>query len=303
MDDHSDGYRFSLRKALEICADTDERATWLSTVNLAQIIVWAFVLKQRKRRKFSSSSSYARQAGLQAISMYLQASIDRKSPPDQVLLSGTGGLDPSLVLAMFVLLGGFRASVRARTWSSFRSKVQKRRARIDSVFLIADYLTRMPGHDRVLDTAYSYVMAVSNDRSLLPDTPTNLHVESVKRDAVMKYWLTYRDSAPIIYAVRRNCPTLWESKTVEAFITELHTVCLDSARRLRLVGEAAFAADLIAGVTSHFDAKPYRNLSRATPKLADISNKEKDLIASIVREKKQGCDDSPDYRAPMVKRH
>jgi hypothetical protein len=285
-----------------MCSDV-EGPVWISAVLLAQIVVWAFALRpSRAGRRFETSDVNARDAGLQALAAYLEAMIERKKVPEHPLLSETDKINPTQALQFFVHLGGFKRFARALSWSSLHRKMRKARAKIDTVYLLVEYLARTAEHEeRVLATAYHYVATCSQDNSRLSYGTIELCLEPVGVEAITKYWQSYRSSAPIIFAVRRHFPSLFEHRTAEAFMAELYRACLDTDKLLRVLGEAAFAARLIAEASTQFEDDAYRRIEPVAPQLPGLSPQEKDEIASVNRERREAPDPSPDYRAKTRK--
>lgn len=269
---------------------------------LAQITVWAFALRRKGKRRLRRSSAYARDAGLQALGEYLQAMIERNKAPDHPLLSGVDTLDPNLIIGFLLCFGGFRAFSRDRRWAFFRQTVCDAHAKIDVVYLIVEYLARTVGQkEHVLEAAYRYAVKCSQDKSLLDDRAIKLDLEPIRIDAAKKSWQSYRSSAPIIFSVRRHFPSLFEHKTAESFIIELHRACLDRDKLLRVLGEAAFAARVIAEASTTFKGRAYTQIEPVVPDLPPLSEQEQALVKSIDRERRHGSDASPDYRPKIRK--
>lgn len=277
-------YRFSVQEALGICAEGDSGQTWLTAIQMTQVVLWAFTLRHRQNQ-WRPSQRYGHDAGLLAVTEYFEALGRRKTKPDHVLVASPDVPEAELVLGLFVQFGGFRRLSDGLRWRAFRSRIKKHRSAADAVYLMVNFLVRAKIHGcekpPVFEDAYEFVSRSSKNEPLLAEF--GIHLKGVKRRTVIKFWDQFRASSPIIYAARRQLPCISEPTTMEELLINVHQICGSESARKRFVGEVAFAADVVSNTAKHFNAKRYKGLSSVVPETRPFNGTEQDIIRSIDR--------------------
>jgi hypothetical protein len=266
-------FRFTPRRALTILNGT-EFPDFFRTWALARLLTWAIL--DQKSEKRSSPSKLRRRNARSAGHLTLAYLLDRR------LQSGDGNAKDDILgqmLALFRASGGFSLFVKGSGARSLLSRAQKRRTRreLKYVYFIVLYMCRYKeflGQDGKfnLETAKQFVIETKHEGK-----------QTYGISKVSKTWEKYKSAAPYIFAFHRFLSELRPFKSPTEAVEFFENLASGRPRLDRILGRAAYAADILSSRVKSIRDGDFRNIARHKSRLRAFSVDEKLRIHRIDR--------------------
>jgi hypothetical protein len=270
--------RFRPREAVKILAESSrgEEAAFLKTWALARLLAWAILDQRPGKRRPKKSKPTIRTANARLVGHLTLASL-----LDQRLKQyGARENDETLrlMLALFSAIGGFGVYVQGRGAKGLLSQAKKTNRKLGYVYRIVAYLCRYKQHigdDRKFDIESAKYFVEKDEHEA--DT---WHLSQIS-----KIWEQYKQAAPYIFAFYRFFSSqLPRAKSPNQVIDFLDKVASNQRRLTRLIGRAAYAADILEKRARNVRLRDFKQIRRVTPALPDFRPEERQIIKSIDRE-------------------
>jgi hypothetical protein len=260
--------RFKPRDSVKILdKDLKSDATFLKTWALARLLGWS-ILDQRPGTNFRSKNT--RQVGHVILAHLLD---QRLAEPN----AGSRNNDPlGGMIALFRECGGFSGGLRGPGERTLLRNAKKSAIELQYVYLIVQFMCRyrryLPDGDKFqIESAKQFV------GQNFPKEKT--HGES----KISKIWEQYKHAAPYIFASYSVVRALSRMKTVEEAVGCLNWLTSNQQRLTRVIGVAAYAADILAHQARNMRVPDFKNITRIEPALRRFNEVELACISSIDR--------------------
>jgi hypothetical protein len=285
MDRAIDLMKFSPRSAARVLASRPEEQTWtfLRPWALARLLAWAIV-DQRPGKRPPNKQQHgstrrkirtigAKQAGHVALGYLL----DRQLWPRQ----GGSDIDMETVGPMLILFrecGGFAASSKGWGTKGLLYDVTQANRELGYIYRIVDYMCRYNKYDDTkvkfdIESAKSFVELFAHEGQA-----------TYGMSKISKIWETYKNAAPYIFASYRFFSFQLRGKIApDKVIDWLEKFTSDQERLTRLLGRAAYAADILAGKARNVRQGDFKGIDRIAPPMRPFSEEELAIISSIDR--------------------
>jgi hypothetical protein len=253
----------------------EEKRAFLQPWALAQLLAWA-ILDQRpgkRGKKPKIRTVNAKQAGQIALAYLLDRYVNRTETgapiDDQTLRS---------MLALFLRFGGFAASFQGRGAKGLVSSARKANRELGYVYRIVDYMCRYKryGDGEVkfnIESAKTFVQKWEHEEKIY------------SASKISKIWEKYKNAAPYIFALY---PFFWRGLqraiTPDEVMDWLEKCTSDQERLTRLVGRAAYAADILAEQARNVRQRDFEDIERIAPPMRPFAQDERSIIRSIDRQ-------------------
>jgi hypothetical protein len=181
------------------------------------------------------------------------------------------------MLGLYLRLGGFAASLQGREAKSLVSGVKKTNRELGYVYRIVDYMCRYKKYDGDerkfnIESAKTFVKKWEHED------------EMYSPSAISKIWEEHRKAAPYIYASYRFISRgLQKTITPDEVMDWLEKFTSKQRRLTRLVGRAAYAADILAGHARKVRQRDFEDVERIAPRIRPFTDEELVIIGSIDR--------------------
>jgi hypothetical protein len=248
---------------------------------LAQLLAWAILDQERLPKSTGISTGavhtrpgtrrYAHYVGNYALALLL----DRK-------LSGKIGEHDRVLMAMLRLFrarGGFRVYVMAEKGLHIYNRAQRARRELHYVYWIVDYLCRYKKyfggtHKFNIETAKQFLEQCAPEGKA-----------SYGESKIEKIWLNYKDSAPYIFAFYPflSRALKQEGGSPEQVLYFIEKLASNKERLIRLLGMAAYAADILDGLAHDVRINDFKNIERVEPLTRPFTSFEFAMINNIDR--------------------
>jgi hypothetical protein len=158
------------------------------------------------------------------------------------------------------------------------NRAQRARRELHYVYWIVDYLRRYKkyfggSHKFDIETAKQFLQQCAPEGKA-----------SYGKSKIEKIWLHYKDSAPYIFAffpfLSRALKQEGSPQQVLNFIEKL---ALNKKRLIRLLGRAAYAADILNGLAHDVRINDFKNIERVEPPARPFTSFELAMINNIDR--------------------
>ena len=145
------------------------------------------------------------------------------------------------------------------------------------VYLIVSYLCRCKRYE--LDASK---FNIETAKEFLAKRPPEKKPYKVSK--IEKIWLQYKNAAPYIFAFYGYLRGLRRQvRSPRLILNSLQKVASDERRLQRLIGRAAYAADVLSGLARDVRISDFNDIARAEPPLRSFSPLEKAVIDNIDR--------------------
>jgi hypothetical protein len=219
--------------------------------------------------------------------LVLAAALDRRlrKARDQNFIAD----DAVLAKMLFLLLdmGGFAAPMRGLGARTLLRRARGKAREIDYVCRIVSFLCRIEGHPELnkfsIEDAKHFVYLWAHEDQ-----------DTYGLSKISKVWERYKDAAPILFAFRPLLTIALPSGKQRGPSTRMPSPdeLLEATFKLashgrsiaRLLGRAAYAAEILSRTARNVRLKDFRNIQRAAPPLHPFSQTEVDIINSIHRD-------------------
>jgi hypothetical protein len=182
------------------------------------------------------------------------------------------------MLTFFRLCGGFGLYIRIRGSRGLLDHAKHVNRHLGYVYRITAFLCRYKKHfgeDEKFNIETAKIF-VELDKREGDKTVTN--------SSISKIWEGYRLAAPYIFAFYRFFSSrLAQAKSATKVVDFLEKLASDQERLSRLLGRAAYAADILGKKVKGLDLENFKDVTRAEPPLRAFSGKEKAIIDRIDR--------------------
>lgn len=177
----------------------------------------------------------------------------------------------------------------ARGWLK---RVKKSDQQLFYVYQIAEYLCRYK-NSKLDDTKFTIEYA-----KLFVEKKT----QTLTRRTLSKYWEENKRAAPYIFAFYHfYSSTIAGAASIDQFVEALEQLCETQQHLIKLLGEAAHTADVLAGKARRVRQADFREVKRVEPQLAAFNADEMQIINAIdtaqLSEK-----DTQDYKPKAIAR-
>jgi hypothetical protein len=179
---------------------------------------------------------------------------------------------------LFEARGGFRVFLLAHGAHDLYERARQSQRELRYVYWIVDYLCRCKkyvsdGDKLDIETAKQFVAQCAPERE-----------NTFGLSKIEKIWLTYKDAAPYIFAfygiLSRGLKQKASPDEVMEFIAKLAS---DGPRLKKLIGRAAYAADILNGLAFDVRINDFKNSERAVPPLHSFNTVKSTTINNIDR--------------------
>jgi hypothetical protein len=255
------------------------KKTWV----LAQLLAWA-ILDQRPHQRASNSKEKSGSAipkgmitvrcatdvGNFALAWLLHRQLQSQRKLSEKTLSE--------MRKLFEARGGFRVFLLAHGAHDLYERARQSQRELRYVYWIVDYLCRCKkyvsdGDKLDIETAKQFVAQCAPERE-----------NTFGLSKIEKIWLTYKDAAPYIFAfygiLSRGLKQKASLDEVMEFIAKLAS---DGPRLKKLIGRAAYAADILNGLAFDVRINDFKNSERAVPPLHSFNTVKSAMINKIDR--------------------
>jgi hypothetical protein len=146
------------------------------------------------------------------------------------------------------------------------------------VYRIVDYLCRYDRH--IGDNAnFNIESGKTFVQKMEPEDD-----ETYGPSKISKIWETYKNAAPYIFAFYRFLSSgLQKAITPDNVIDWIDKFTSDQKRLTRLIGRAAYAADILVGKARNVRQRDFKNIDRIAPPMPPFTYDEMVIINSIDR--------------------
>jgi hypothetical protein len=269
--------RFRPREAVETLAESSrgEEAAFLKTWALARLLAWAILDQRPGKRRPKKSKPTIRTANAKLVGHLTLASRLHQ----RLQRYGARANDETLrlMLALFTATGGFGAYVRGRGAKGLLSQAKKANRKLGYVYRIVAYLCRYKqhiGNDRQFDIESAKYFVEKYDHE----------DNTYKASKISKIWEEYKQAAPYIFAFYWFLSSqLPRAKSPNQVIDFLDKVASNQRRLTRLIGRAAYAADILKKRARNVRLRDFERIRRVTPALRPFGPAELEIIESIDR--------------------
>jgi hypothetical protein len=262
--------RFKPRQSVTILsAKLKSDQAFLKTWALARLLGWSF-LDQRPRRASTIRTLHAKQVGNITLAHLLDQCLRKRdvdTHKNKTLRQQLG---------LFLECGGFSVGLRGPGARALLRRAKKSAEKLQYVYLITQFMCRykkyMPDGDKFqIESAKLFV------EQNFPKEKT------YGASTISKIWEQYKPAAPYIFASYSMVRALTRMKTAEEVVEGLRWVTSNQQRLTRIIGVAAYAADILSNQARNVPVSDFRNIDRVAPKLRQFHKEELDCIKSIDR--------------------
>lgn len=281
--------KFKPRNSVKILID-HERPTYFKIWALARLMAWMCLDQRAARRPSKGQASRrpfrtrnARMTGHLVLADILDSWFQpgRFDKTDDTLKG---------IFRLFLQSGSFRGFVEsAHGGLSWLGRMKKSTERLRYVKKIVEYLCRCEASN------------INQDRFTIQIT--NIFIEQteqkLKRSAIGKYWDKHKQAAPYIFAFYETySSSIKDANSIRQFISGIEKVAKDKKQLSRLVGEAAYVANLLNEKVQRVRARDFEGVKPVTPKVNVFNSDEMRRIGSI--DPRQSKDEGEDWRPKPV---
>lgn len=271
--------RFSPRRAVNLLREKPHREMdFLNIWQMCRLIAWA-TLDQRSGKRVSRSTynggpsqkktiktRNAKIAGHMLLA-YLADRVDRRNE-DHV----------KEIAAIFQMTGGFSQFLRGRSFRDIISDFRSREVEREYIYRIVSYLVRYQKHmpadsNYTLASAWTFV-SLSVHRNL----------PNYGESKIEKIWAEYKVAAPYIFAFHPVIRFSSGKASPEAVFARLTGIVSKQERIDRLLGRAAYAANVLQGVARDVRTKDFRGIAPQISIIPAFSQAEIENIQVIDRD-------------------
>jgi hypothetical protein len=173
--------------------------------------------------------------------------------------------------------GGVGGYVWMRGSLDLYNDAQKAERELHYVYLILSYLCRCKKYELDaskfnIETAKEFLAKRAPER------------KPYKVSRIEKIWLRYKNAAPYIFAFYGFLRELRrEVVSPRLILNSLQKIASDERRLKKLIGRAAYAADVLSGLARDVRMTDFKDIARATPPLRPFSPLEKAVIDNVDR--------------------
>jgi hypothetical protein len=299
--------RFRPRDAVHILlADesvTIEESFVLKTWALGRLLAWTILNQKKGKRRPKAQSSTpderparpkistrrAKEAGHLILACLLHRRLNSPREP-RVELDDDGVLKETLWL--FLKSGGFAGYLEGFGPRILLADVEDNKRELRYVYRITEYMCRYSKFHGEDDKDFSIESAkvfVEKD---------DLHGGGdLGNRSIADFWEKYKNAAPYILATYRFLsPFIGKAKSVGQVVDFLRVFVSDQKRLDRVIGRAAFAADVLSRQARKVRIRDFSKVSRSPPRLRPFDDDEEMIIKSIDRKASIGSDKSRSRR-------
>jgi hypothetical protein len=267
--------RFRPRQSVKILVkDLGSDAAFLKLWALARLLGWSILDQPPPRRPQTSRTRFrsrnARQVGHIILAHLLDQRLDERE-------TGSRKDDPVLLLMMGVVreCGGFSVFLQGPGARTRLRNAKGSAINLQHVYLIAQFMCRyrkyLPDGDKFqIESAKLFV-------------EQNYLKGSYGASQISKIWERYKCAAPYIFATYSMVRALSRMKTVEEVVEGLKRVTSNQQRLTRVLGVAAYVADILDLQAHNIPVSDFRNITRVAPHLRQFNGEELECINSIDR--------------------
>jgi hypothetical protein len=268
--------RFRPRQSVKIILDKNlaSNAAFFRTWALARLLGWSILDQPPARRSQTSRTRFrsrnARQVGHIILAHLLDQRLDE---PD----ADSRKDDPVLLLMMGLVreCGGFSVFLQGPGARTRLRNAKGSAIKLQYVYLIAQFMCRyrkyLPEGDKFqIESAKLFV-------------EQNFLKGSYGASKISKIWERYKCAAPYIFATYSMVRALSRMKTVEEVVEGLKRVTSNQQRLTRVIGVAAYVADILDFQARNIPVSDFKNITRVEPALRQFDKVELACINSITR--------------------
>jgi hypothetical protein len=205
------------------------------------------------------------------------------------------------MLSLFAKSGGFGLFLKsprgARRWLR---RLKKATTQLAYVHQIVNYLCRYENFGMApskfnIECAKKFVQ--KTDKGPQPGT------KQLEPRTIGKYWETNKQAAPYIFAFYPFLASSVErAASFDQFVDTLEQVACDQERLTKLIGHAAYAADILANQARKVRVQDFIEVKRVEPQLQAFNADEIQIIGAIDAHRPLSKNDLEDYRPKTITR-
>jgi len=191
--------------------------------------------------------------------------------------AGSRKNDPVLLLmiGLFRECGGFSGGLQGPGAKALLRRAKKSAKELQYVYLITQFMCRyhkyLPDGDKFqIESAKFFV-------------EQNFLKGSYGASKISKIWEQYKHTAPYIFASYSMVRALKQMKTVDEVVEGLKRVTSNQRRLTRVIGVAAYAANILHLQAHNIRVSDFRDITRVAPPLRQFDETELACIDSIDR--------------------
>jgi hypothetical protein len=259
--------RFRPRDAVKILADR-RRTKELKTWTIARLLSW-ISLDQRPRRVHKQSARVCGQMRSRASNAKLAgnvvlASLIKRRSDDRASLR---------MFLMFWKSNGFRLILKSpRSPKSWMRTLTQVKEDMVCVHAIMSYLCRYKKYGRdpqklSIEAAKRFVVTKENKPSALSKTS--------------KTWEPHKHAASYIFSFISPLSDIAQTQSIDEFVDRLEAIASDQKLVDELLGNAAYAADLLKDIARDVHNKDFEGIEPIEPHLEMFDANEEQIIESI----------------------
>ena len=186
-------------------------------------------------------------------------------------------------LNLFAPSGGLSVCLQGHSGPSYLLLSARKATReLGYVYRIVEYLCRYHEHFPIAEHHRNFT--IESARSFV-ELWAHEDQQTYGSSKISKIWDRYRKASPYIFAFYRFfAGGLQRTKSVADVVNWSTTLIEDQERLERLVGRAAYAADILVGRARDVRVDDFKNVSRQRPHLRDFNAYERLILESIDRQ-------------------
>lgn len=256
----------------------DEDHAFLQTWALAQLMAWAILDQKPGKRPPKGTPSKrrirtrsAKQAGHITLAHLLDRRLKRNTKNDSSELK--------LMLSLFLQCGGFAGCFKSWGEQDLFYDIKHAERDLGYVYRIVRYLCRYHKHhgedaNYTIETAKAFVKLSAHEGKM-----------TYRSSKIGQIWEKYKNSAPYIFAIYRHYNrSIAKADDVDQIVDWLERFSSKKNRLIRLVGVAAFAADVLLGKARNVRRSDFKECERVEPPLPPFSAHEWNIITATDRQ-------------------
>jgi hypothetical protein len=260
----------------------EEKTAFLQPWALAQLLAWAILDQRPGKRLLKKATDAPTRPKIRTVNAKRAGQIALAYSINRYLARAGSAIDfktlePMLIL--FIRFGGFAAFLQGRGAKGLLSDARKAIRDLRYIYMIVKYMCRYGKHgdDKLkfnIESAKTFVEKWEPEGD-----------KTYKSSAISKIWERYKNAAPYIFA---SYPFLQrgfqKGITPDEVMDWVEKFTSDQRRLDRLVGRAAYAADILAGKARNVRQRDFEGVERVAPPMPLFIQDEISIISSIDRQ-------------------